>query len=50
IVEPENTFILAYGKQEALRPGMVLEGDVSLDTRNLWEWLTEPLWSLKGKL
>ena len=50
IVEPENPFILAYGKKEPLRPGMVLEGDVSLDTRHLWEWLTEPLWSLKGKL
>ncbi|MEN0614884.1 HlyD family efflux transporter periplasmic adaptor subunit [Klebsiella indica] len=50
IVEPENTFILAYGKKEPLRPGMALEGDVSLDTRHLWEWLTEPLWSLKGKL
>ncbi len=50
IVVPDNTFILAYGKKEALRPGMTLEGDVSLDTRHLWEWLTEPLWSLKGKL
>lgn len=50
IVEPEHTFILAYGKKEALRPGMTLEGDVSLDTRHLWEWLTEPIWSLKGKL
>ena len=50
IVEPENSFILAYGKKEPLRPGMALEGDVSLDTRHLWEWLTEPLWSLKGKL
>lgn len=50
IVEPENIFILAYGKKEPLRPGMVLEGDVSLDTRHLWEWLTEPLWSLRGKL
>ncbi|CAI1147091.1 TPA: HlyD family secretion protein [Serratia fonticola] len=50
IVEPENTFIRAYGKKEPLRPGMTLEGDVSLDTRHLWEWLTEPLWSLKGKL
>lgn len=50
IVEPEKTFILAYGKKEPLRPGMTLEGDVSLDTRHLWEWLTEPLWSLKGKL
>ncbi|KKY80311.1 secretion protein HlyD [Enterobacter cloacae] len=50
IVEPEKAFILAYGKKEFLRPGMTLEGDVSLDTRHLWEWLTEPLWSLKGKL
>lgn len=50
IVIPDNTFIMAYGKKEPLRPGMTLEGDVSLDTRHLWEWLTEPLWSLKGKL
>ncbi|WBM72668.1 HlyD family secretion protein [Buttiauxella sp. WJP83] len=50
IVEPEHLFIMAYGRKEALRPGMTLEGDVSLDTRHLWEWLTEPLWSLKGKL
>lgn len=50
IVEPENTFILAYGRKEPLRPGMTLEGDVSLDTRHLWEWFSEPLWSLKGKL
>ncbi|TCB96657.1 HlyD family efflux transporter periplasmic adaptor subunit [Kosakonia quasisacchari] len=50
IVEPEQTFIKAYGRQEPLRPGMTLEGDVSLDTRYLWEWLTEPLWTVKGKL
>lgn len=50
IVVPEHAFILAYGRNEPLRPGMTLEGDVSLDTRHLWEWLTEPLWSLKGKL
>lgn len=50
IVEPEHPFIRAYGKNEPLRPGMTLEGDVSLDTRYLWEWLTEPLWSLRGIL
>ena len=50
IVEPEKAFIQAYGKKEPLRPGMTLEGDVSLDNRHLWEWFTEPLWSLKGKL
>ncbi len=50
IVEPEHAYIIAYGKKEILRPGMTLQGDVSLDTRHLWEWATEPLWSLKGKL
>ena len=50
IVEPKLSYILAYGKKETLRPGMLLEGDVSLDTRYLWEWLTEPIWSLKGKI
>lgn len=50
IVIPEKSFILAYGKKESLRPGMALEGDVNLDTRHLWEWMTEPLWSLKGKM
>lgn len=50
IVEPENAFIMAYGKREPLLSGMTLEGDVNLDTRYLWEWITEPIWSLKGAL
>lgn len=50
IVEPKLSYILAYGKKETLRPGMLLEGDITLDTRYLWEWLTEPIWSLKGKI
>ncbi|MFG0647234.1 HlyD family secretion protein [Leclercia adecarboxylata] len=50
IVVPEHNFILAYGRREPLRPGMTLDGDVTLDNRHLWEWLTEPLWSLKGKI
>ncbi|MFV9712859.1 MULTISPECIES: HlyD family secretion protein [Pantoea] len=50
IVSPEHDYIMAYGQSEPLRPGMTLEADVNLDTRYLWEWLTEPLWSLKGKM
>lgn len=50
IVEPEKYFIMAYGKKEPLISGMTLEGDVNLDTRYLWEWITEPIWSLKGTL
>ncbi|WP_318386733.1 HlyD family secretion protein [Enterobacter sp.] len=50
IVLPERSYILAYGFKEPLRSGMTLEGDINLDKRQLWEWLTEPLWSLKGKI
>ncbi len=50
IVSPEHAYIMAYGQSEPLRPGMTLEADVNLDTRYLWEWLTEPIWSLKGKM
>ncbi|EOE6858121.1 HlyD family secretion protein [Cronobacter dublinensis] len=49
-VMPDHGYIMAYGRNEPLRPGMTLEGDISLDKRKLWEWITEPLWSLKGKI
>jgi membrane fusion protein len=43
-------FINAYGKQQALQAGMLLEADVMLDTRRLYEWVLEPLYSLSGKI
>jgi membrane fusion protein len=35
--------ITAYGKEQALRPGMTLEADVIQDHRKIWEWIVEPL-------
>lgn len=35
--------IMAYGRPEALRPGMALDADVLLDRRRLIEWVFEPL-------
>jgi len=40
IAEP---FVFAYGRREALRPDMQVEGDVSVDRRRLIEWIVEPL-------
>lgn len=40
----------AYGKREALRPGMLVEADILGERRKLYEWLLEPLYSLSGKL
>lgn len=42
--------INAYGKPQALQAGMLLEADVLQDTRRLYEWVLEPLYSLTGKL
>ncbi|CAI1226453.1 MULTISPECIES: HlyD family secretion protein [Serratia] len=46
----DKTAITAYGRQEPLRIGMAVAADVELDSRRLYEWLLEPLWSLKGRM
>lgn len=43
--------IRAYGTEQILRPGMVLEGDVVQEKMFVWEWLFEPLFSVsKGRV
>jgi Multidrug resistance efflux pump len=42
--------IRAYGKAEALRPGMLLEADILGEERRLVEWLLEPLWTVRGRM
>jgi membrane fusion protein len=42
--------ITAYGKPELLRPGMQLEADIMGERRRLFEWVLEPIYSLKGKI
>ncbi|NLD39624.1 MAG: HlyD family efflux transporter periplasmic adaptor subunit [Desulfatiglans sp.] len=50
VAELEKQQILAYGKELPLKPGMMLSADVTLDERTLFEWLLEPLYSLRGKI
>lgn len=42
--------ITAYGKPEALKPGMLVDADVLGERRALVEWIFEPLYSLGGKV
>lgn len=42
--------IMAYGEPVALQAGMLLEADLMSETRRLYEWALEPLFSLSGKL
>jgi membrane fusion protein len=40
--------IIAYGKSEPLKPGMLLDAEILGEQRRLIEWVFEPLYSLKG--
>jgi len=42
--------IEAYGRPQPLQSGMLLEADVLRETRRLYEWVLEPLYSVAGKL
>ncbi|MFM9902344.1 MAG: HlyD family secretion protein [Polaromonas sp.] len=42
--------INAYGRSQPLQPGMRLDADVLQETRRLYEWVLEPLYSITGKI
>ncbi|WLI90246.1 HlyD family efflux transporter periplasmic adaptor subunit [Massilia sp. R2A-15] len=46
-VQLDKQLIDAYGSQQRLRPGMQLDAEVQLDTRRIYEWVLEPLYSLR---
>lgn len=50
LVRLDHQTIDAYGKVEALKPGMALNADILLDRRSLWQWVFEPLYGLRQQL
>lgn len=50
VVALDAQTVTAFGRQEPLRPGMVLEADILGERRRLYEWLLEPLYSLRGRI
>lgn len=46
----EQQTVKAYGHDMPLQVGMTLEGDIMHETRKLYEWVLEPLFSITGKL
>jgi len=49
-VKLENQNILAYGQNYPLQIGMSLEAYIMLEDRKIYEWILEPLFSIKGNL
>jgi membrane fusion protein len=48
VVALQSQSVTAYGQRRELRAGMAVEADVLLETRRLYEWMLEPLYSLRG--
>jgi membrane fusion protein len=42
--------VLAYGKQEPVKAGMVLDADILMEKRRLIEWVFEPLYGIGHRL
>ena len=50
LVALDHQAITARGRAEPLRPGMQLDADLLGERRRLYEWVLEPLYSLRGKI
>jgi len=48
-VSLDKQTVSAFGQELPLKTGMTLQADIKLAPRALWEWLMEPLISLKGR-
>lgn len=46
----DSQHILAYGKEEPMKPGMALDADILMDRRRLIEWVFEPLYGMAHHL
>ncbi|NTF46655.1 hypothetical protein A6U86_34045 [Rhizobium sp. AC27/96] len=47
-VQPDQMTVHAYGKAQVLTSGMVVHATIFLDRRPLYEWILDPIYSLKG--
>lgn len=46
----DSDTILAYGKNIALKPGMVLDASFMLERRRMIDWILDPLYTITGRI
>ncbi|GBR32926.1 transporter EamA [Kozakia baliensis NRIC 0488] len=49
-VVPEQQFVKAYGRLKPLEAGMVVEADIAIDTRPLYQWIFDPVISMRDSI
>lgn len=50
VVRPAEQHLLAYQQSLPLQAGMLLDADIKLDRRSLFQWVFDPIYSLAGTL
>lgn len=50
VVRLERQTIQAYGQEVALQAGMALEADIILEEQSLFDWVLDPIYSLRGRV
>jgi membrane fusion protein len=50
VVTLDSQTVRAYGQDFPLQAGMLLDADIWLDRRRLYEWLLDPLYSIVGRV
>lgn len=50
VVRPVEQHLLAYQQSLPLQAGMLLDADIKLDRRSLFQWVFDPIYSLAGTL
>ena len=48
-VRLDSQNVIAGGQQLPLRSGMLVNADILQEKRQVWEWVFEPVLSLKGR-
>ena len=46
----EKSTVRAYGEELSLKSGMLVDASIILEHRRLYEWVTDPLFSLSGRI
>jgi len=49
VVQLDSQTVKAAGDQLPIHVGMTLEASIKLESRSIWQWVMEPIYSLKGK-
>jgi len=44
-----DPFVVAFGENVALKPGMTLRANVLLEERSIFEWIFEPIYAVRGR-